>query len=169
MTRKKKAAEQPVEEIVETDDILQHKKQRAFLSAYAKCGNITRAAQMADIARQTHYDWLAVDDAYKAAFAAADEEAGDYLEAEARRRAVEGWEEPVFHQGMEVGAVRKYSDSLLIFLMKGSKPEKYKDRVQSDVKATVDATITQKPDLSKLSDEELIQLEQLLNKTAQSG
>jgi hypothetical protein len=42
------------------------------------------------------------------------------LEAEARRRAVQGWDEPVFHQGRKVGTIRKYSDRMLEILLKGT-------------------------------------------------
>jgi len=41
------------------------------------------------------------------------------------RRARDGVEEPIFHQGKNVGTVRKYSDTLLIFLLKSHKPERY--------------------------------------------
>ena len=58
------------------------------------------------------------------------EEAADTLEAEARRRAIEGVEEPVFHKGQRVGTVRKYSDLLLIFLLKGVRPQKFRDNYQ---------------------------------------
>jgi hypothetical protein len=37
-------------------------------------------------------------------------------EEEAARRAVEGWEEPVFWNGRQIGTRRRFSDSLLIFL-----------------------------------------------------
>jgi hypothetical protein len=168
MVRRKKDSV-PVEPTAEEVNEIQHHKKRAFLAAYAETGNVTKAAQAADIDRSTHYGWLKDDKDYAEAFKHADEEAGDTLEAEARRRAVEGIEEPVFHQGMVVGTIRKYSDTLLIYLLNGSKPEKYKQRVHSDVTAKVDATVTQKPDLSKLSDEELMQLEQLLTKTAEPG
>ena len=43
----------------------------------------------------------------------------DALEAEARRRAVEGVRKPVFYQGVICGWVGEYSDTLLIFLLKG--------------------------------------------------
>jgi hypothetical protein len=53
-------------------------------------------------------------------------EAGaDVLEAEAWRRAVEGVERPIVSGGKVVTTVREYSDTLLIFLLKGRRPEKY--------------------------------------------
>ena len=55
---------------------------------------------------------------------------GDVLEDEAVRRAKEGVEEPVYQGGKLVGHVQKYSDTLLIFLLKGAKPQKYGDKVR---------------------------------------
>ena len=53
--------------------------------------------------------------------------AADDLEQAAYERAVIGWEEPVYHRGELVGQIRKFSDSLLLTLLKGAKPEKYRD------------------------------------------
>ena len=100
----------------------------AFLAAYAETGNISQAAEAAQVGRRSHYRWLARDKRYAEAFAEATEQAGDALEQEARRRAVDGVDEPVFYQGAQCGLVRKYSDTLLIFLLKGVRPEKFKDR-----------------------------------------
>lgn len=115
---------------------LQHKK-RAFLVAYSECGNVTKAAEASGISRQSHYDWLATDPEYAEAFRHADDAAGDRLEAEARRRAVEGVDEPVYHKGEVVGYIRKYSDTLLIFLLKGAKPDKYAERSKAQITGTM--------------------------------
>ncbi len=98
----------------------------AFLAAFAETGTITQAARAAEISRTTHYNWLADAD-YARAFDEAGKEAADRLEAEAVRRAVEGVQEPVYYKGEVVGHVLKYSDPLLIFMLKGAKPEKYMD------------------------------------------
>jgi len=45
----------------------------------------------------------------------------------------------VFHQGKVCGGIRKYSDTLLIFLLKAAYPEKYRERV--DVNAQVNVTV----------------------------
>lgn len=47
------------------------------------------------------------------------------LEEAAVERAVEGYDEPVFFQGMECGSKKKYSDDLLKFLMQANNPTKY--------------------------------------------
>jgi hypothetical protein len=113
------------------DKTLQHKK-RAFLEAYSQTGNITRAAEISEVSRQSHYEWLKDDSDYPAAFKEADEKASERLEAEARRRAVEGTSKPVFYQGMVCGAIQEYSDTLLMFLLKGAKPQKYRDNVSME-------------------------------------
>jgi hypothetical protein len=110
-------------------------KKRAFLRAYAETGgNISKAAEAAGITRWTHYEWLRIDPDYPDLFEDARTQAGDTLEAEATRRAVEGVLEPVFYQGQEVGAVRRYSDTLLIVRLKAAKPEEYRER--SDMKVS---------------------------------
>ena len=108
-------------------------KKRAFLAAVARTGNVTIAAEIAHIARSAHYQWLEADPVYAAAFEDAMEQAAQRLEAEARRRAEEGVEEPVFYKGKKCGVIRKYSDTLLIFLMKGAMPDKYKERTSTEL------------------------------------
>lgn len=111
---------------------IMHPKKRAFLAALAEVGNITQAAEIAGIERKTHYVWMEKDENYAAAFKDAMEQAADRLEQEARRRAVEGVEKPVYQGGKKVGVVREYSDTLLIFLLKGARPEKYKERIAAE-------------------------------------
>ncbi|MFA6358572.1 MAG: hypothetical protein WCY09_07955 [Candidatus Omnitrophota bacterium] len=122
---------------------IRHPKKRAFLSAFAKLGTVGRAAKLARIDRHTHANWLKEEgeqgDLYRQAFADATDEAGDIMEAEARRRAVDGVEKPVFGslgQGQgsgEVGRVQEYSDTLLIFLLKGARPEKFRERSSTEI------------------------------------
>ena len=101
-------------------------KRRAFLAAYARCGNLSEAARIAGVNRLSHYEWLN-DERYAQVFEQAQDIAIDYLEAVARDRATKGWLEPVFYHGEVVGHVRKYSDTLLIFLLKGARPDKFRD------------------------------------------
>lgn len=102
-------------------------KKAAFLAAYAKLGNVTSAAKVAKCDRPTVYVWRREDPGFATAMNEAAEEATEHLEAEARRRAVRGTLRPVFHQGEQCGVIREYSDTLLIFLLKGRKPETYRD------------------------------------------
>ena len=104
----------------------------AFLGALAECGNVSAASKAVKLSRAALYEHRQLD----ADFAKAWDEAvqiGAYgLEDEARRRAYEGTARPVYHGGVEVGAVREYSDTLMIFLLKGAMPDKYKDRVANE-------------------------------------
>lgn len=124
----------------------QYKHQKAFLAAYAECGNITLAAKMAKIDRTQHYRWLADPD-YASQFQDAEEQAVEMLEKEARRRAIEGLRKKKFDKNgqpvidPETGeqyVEHEYSDSLLIFLLKGARPEKYRDR--HEIRANVNVT-----------------------------
>ena len=106
------------------------KRKKRFLANFAKLGNITYAAKAAGIDRTCHYDWLEKDEKYAERFHSAQEEAADLLEAEVLRRGVKGVVEPVYYKGEICGRVRKYSDVLLIFLLKGVRPNKFRDRVE---------------------------------------
>jgi hypothetical protein len=108
----------------------------AFLAALAATCNVTRACEAISIARVTAYEWRDNDEQFAAAWVKAREIGAEALEDEATRRAFEGTDKPVFHMGRECGAVREYSDTLAIFLLKGAKPEKYRERAQVDLSNT---------------------------------
>jgi hypothetical protein len=109
----------------------------ALLAAFAQTGNVAASCRAAGVSRRTHYDWLAADAAYAEAFADAQDDAADALESEAWRRGTEGVTEPLMYQGAEVGTVQRYSDTLLIFLLKGLRPEKYRERFDHRAEVTV--------------------------------
>lgn len=137
-------------------------KLTAFCAALAETCNVGRACAAVDISRYTAYLWRKEipefaerwDEAMKAGVLA--------LEDEAHRRAFEGVEDPLTHQGQftylyqvvrdengqpvldeqgkpiqepvldsqgnhKVAAVRKYSDTLAIFLLKAHNPDKYRE------------------------------------------
>jgi hypothetical protein len=107
------------------------KKQAAFLTALAESGNVLRSAKRIRCSRPVLYRRRREDAAFAKAWDAALAEAMDtVLEPEAVRRAVEGVLKPIYHQGAKVGQVREYSDTLLIFLLKGGKPARYRERLE---------------------------------------
>ncbi len=112
-----------------------------FLRAYSETGNIYRACVDANVDRRTIYKWQEHDDQFALAMRQAEIEAIERLEEEARRRAYDGVvrEKGVYYQGARVGSaiVTEYSDSLLMFLLKGLKPEKYKERLEVSAPAIV--------------------------------
>jgi hypothetical protein len=95
----------------------------AFLNALAETANVTTAAQSVDLNRQYLYVLRDDDEAFAKSWDAAVKIGTAALEDEATRRAKEGWDEPVFYQGAECGSVRKFSDTLLIFLLKARDPK----------------------------------------------
>lgn len=105
-------------------------KRDRFLRVLAETGNVTEACRQTPVSRQSAYSLRDRDGRFRKAWEEAVETAVDALEAEARRRAYEGVREPVFYQGHECGHIRKYSDTLLIFLLKGHRPEKYRERYE---------------------------------------
>ena len=111
-------------------------RQLAFLLSYSQMGNVRRACMSAHITPSSHYRWLREseeeggDGKYMECFQDVLEMAADLMEEEATRRAIRGIEEPVFYKGEVVGHIRKYSDLLLIFMLKGARPEKFRDRFE---------------------------------------
>lgn len=100
----------------------------AFLSELAKSCNVSRAAEVAGVGRQTAYDHRGMFEDFSAAWDDAIEQATDALEFEARRRAMEGTEKPIVSQGEIIATVREYSDQLMMALLKAHRPDKYRDR-----------------------------------------
>lgn len=107
------------------------KKRELFLDALRECGHVGQAAASVGVSRQLVYAHRKADPEFKLAWeAAADEAAVTVLEAEAVRRATQGVDEPIVYKGEVTGTVRKYSDTLLIFLLKGAMREKYQDSIK---------------------------------------
>lgn len=103
-----------------------------FLAALARLGRVDLAAEETGIDRSVTYDWRKADPAFAAKWEVARQLGAEKLEDEAYRRGHDGVDKPVFQGGGQVGTVREYSDTLLIFLLKGAMPHKYKDRVQNE-------------------------------------
>jgi len=112
-------------------------KRNKFLSNLAATGNVSASARASKCDLSTVYDWRNDDADFAYAWTLALEVAGDYLEAEARRRAM-GYEVAVYNSaGEEVGEITKYSDRLLVFLLKGAKPDKYGDKFNGKIEHDV--------------------------------
>jgi hypothetical protein len=117
---------------------ISHAKKRGFLAAFTTCGQVTKAAAAIGVDHSHHYYWLKTDQAYAAAFADAKAIQAASLEDEAIRRARDGVTRTVYHQGVAVGEELHYSDTLLIFLLKGMMPEKYREsRHERESTATI--------------------------------
>lgn len=89
-----------------------------FLEALATGSTPTTAAEQAQMSFATARVWRKNDPEFAQAWTDAVEMGLDKLEDEARRRAFDGVLEPVFQGGQEVGFIRKYSDTLMVFLLR---------------------------------------------------
>jgi len=128
-----------------------------FLESLRKYPNATKAAKKAGINRTYVYEKCKNDPFFKEQMDQAIDIGMNTLEEECLRRASEGYEEPIFHKGEEVGSKTKYSDTLAIVLLKANKPEKYKDRYEANIKTTIEITS------EKEAYEQLDQLDEQIN------
>lgn len=134
-------------------------KLTAFCAALAETCNVGRACKAVGISRMTAYTWRkdipdfadAWDEAMRAGVTA--------LEDEAHRRAFEGVDKPLTHQGRFthltdgdgnvlrdaegrplVASVKEYSDTLAIFLLKAHAPEKYRENSRVELAGNLAVT-----------------------------
>lgn len=104
-------------------------KRAKFLEKVKEFASVTKACEAVAISRTAIYELKGKDPEFAEQMELAQDVGTQRLEDEAVRRAYEGYDDPVYYQGERVDVVRKYSDTLLIFLLKGRAPEKYSDRV----------------------------------------
>lgn len=110
---------------------IEHRRKRQYLAAYSLTGSLVKASEATEISRFTHRHWKETDPEYAEAFQLAYAISTDILEDEARRRAIEGVQEPVFYQGKIVGHKSIYSDMLLLAMLKRHKG--YADNVNQTI------------------------------------
>jgi len=106
---------------------LTDKKIEEFLEELRKDGNVTRACTFIGISRTVIYYRKKKDPEFAEAWSEAVQRGIDGLIDEAKRRAYSGITDPVYHKGERVGYKQVYSDTLLMFLIKGNRPE-YRDK-----------------------------------------
>lgn len=103
-----------------------------FLMQLRRSGIVSQALSGVGVTSSTVYRLRASDSAFSEAWDDAIEAATDTLETEARRRAVDGWDEPIYQGGELVGYRKKYSDNLLAMLLRGRRAI-YRDRVDASI------------------------------------
>lgn len=108
-----------------------------FLAGLEDGASITDAAAAANITRQNAYQYRREDAEFAAKWDAALFMGMGTLEDEAIRRARDGVEEPIYQRGEYCGTVRKYSDTLLMFLLRAHMPERYNPPQRQEVSGTV--------------------------------
>jgi len=114
-------------------------KKQLFLSHLESTGIVKKALDKSGLALKTAYRHRKSDTKFCEEWDIAVDAAMDLLEGEAYRRAFEGVKEPVFRKNGQVGEVTKYSDPLIMFLLKGNRPAKYREKF--DITKKVEVTI----------------------------
>lgn len=118
------------------------KRLAQFLDELSRNGNVTISAELCNLERTRLYELRQQDPTFAVAWQDALDMAAEHLEAEARRRAVEGVLQKKFTtkgdpvidpETGEQYLERAYSDTLLIFLLKGANPEKYRERSSTEL------------------------------------
>ena len=104
------------------------KTRAKFLEALKATGNISKSCKLSRLPKTCAYEWRRQDEEFRQAWDEAQVEGEAVLEDEAKRRAYEGVKKPVYQGGKRVGYVQEYSDTLLIFLLKGTNKAKFGDR-----------------------------------------
>ena len=112
---------------------------KKFLELLEQSANVRGSARALALSTRNLYSERQRNPEFALEWDEAVEFAIDALENEARRRAFEGYEKPVFYKGKLCGSVREYSDSLLMFLLNGLRSSKFKYR--QEITGTVGVTV----------------------------
>ncbi len=115
---------------------------KPFLEIYAKNGNIRKSSDLMGIGSMTVRVAMKRDPEFREQVNLAYQDYADTIEEEARRRAVDGIPRNKYFRDQLLETETEYSDRLLEMLLKGAKPERYRDRV--DVSGKIETTIDPK-------------------------
>lgn len=121
------------------------KARKAFCDVLAVTDNVSMAAAAVGISTSTAYEHRKTDAVFAAMWAEAQALAADSLEYALRRRAMEGVREPLFYKGEPIidpatgqqAYKVTYPEASHMFLLRGAKPEKYRDRQDVTMAASV--------------------------------
>jgi hypothetical protein len=153
------------------------KRREIFLAELAEHGVVVRAARAASPhstsvrgALTSFRDLRAKDPEFRADWDTAVEQARGRVEHELHRRAVEGWDEPIYggrYKEQVVGHVRRYSDRLLELRAKALLPD-YRDRSHVDLGGGLSVHHSRKAmdDLASLTQAERDQLRAMVERVA---
>jgi len=117
--------------IISTTTVLAAKKRRIFLRVLSECGSVLEAAKACGYTSSSYMQkYRAEHEDFAEEWAHAVDAAADRLENEADRRAVEGVSEPIMYKGAVVGFKQNYSDALLMFRLRGLRPDMYRENAR---------------------------------------
>lgn len=111
---------------------LTESRRAIFLKHYRRTGLLWVSADAAGVSGFTIKSHMKDDEDFRDRVEEALNQYRDAIEKEVHRRGIDGWEEPVFHQGIKVATVRKFSDRMLELHAKRHIAG-YRDKVSADV------------------------------------
>lgn len=123
---------------------LTSQEKQKFLQKLAQnLGNVSKAATAAKISRSAAYLYKDKDADFSKAWDDIEAAVADAMEQEMVRRAIKGYQEPVFYKGQMIAKIRKFSDRLLEFGLKGKRPEVYRERfdITQNVTGSLDVNL----------------------------
>lgn len=110
-------------------EMIAEKRKEIFLETLSVTGRTDLARKAAGLKSLNAFLKLRrEDDEFAEAWADAKEAGGYLLIEEAKRRAVQGVDHPVYYKGKKISTYKQYSDGLLTLLIKGAFPDEYADR-----------------------------------------
>lgn len=138
----------------------------AFIEALKTSVSVTAACEQTGVSRTNVYALHKNNPAFRAAMDGAYDAGTDRLEDEATKRAVLGTSRPIFQGGKRVGEVQEYSDRLLEVMLRGRRPDKFKDRPPVDASKAAGLGALGAINIGSLTD---AQLDTLINRLEAAG
>lgn len=106
----------------------------ALLDIVARTGRPMSAAESLGYSPAAYRKTLDADPSFAVAIQSCVAAYVEKLEEVADSRAVDGWEEPVFQQGILAGTITKYDHTLLMRRLEALAPERYRKNVSVDAR-----------------------------------
>lgn len=144
-------------------------RKQLFIDMLEKTGRFALAAREASPAHykspeRTFRDELSRDPIFAENVQAAIDHYRDVVGGEVRKRAIEGWDEPVFWQGEVVGRVKKYDNRLLLAEARRVDPSYRESQQHAHLHAHQHTEQKPRFDTSQLTDDEKRQMLALIKK-----
>ena len=109
------------------------KKREQFLTLLSETNNVTKSAKTVGVTYQFIQKLVKHDPIFAEQFDEALEIATDNLEEALYNRGLHGTEKGIYFQGEKIDTVREFSDTAAIFLLKGLRPERYRDKSSVEI------------------------------------
>lgn len=117
------------------DKSLSSEDRERYIAEYARTGLKMKSASNIGVDYGAIKNLAEMDEEFQQNIIAAYNTYRENLEREAHARAVEGWEEPVYYQGTQIGTIRRKSDRMLELMLKRHIPE-FRDHQKVDMNVT---------------------------------